>query len=329
MMRLFLYHPSRLRLVVLAASLAGCSAGTQTSIPSSVQSQAHVKAAVASPKVYIADERDSRVAVFSLNGAFVSQIQGSNTDLNEPVGIAVDSKGRIYVAQTNLDVFAPGASGNVKPTITVSNAVRPAGLAIGAHNEIYAVGHAKASIVVYAQPITSSSKPVRKIVGSATQLKTPYGITVDSLGNLWVADSKAKSVLEFASDANGDVAPIRVITGSATMFDIPTDVQISAHGDIYVMDNHFNANQVDIFSPDASGNVAPAGTFQPQPTANWFRGEMRLYRKNLYVSENPLSGSLYALVSKYPVTDRGPVKPVRSIYVNPESYSLTAFVDIH
>src|SRR5581483_3351876 len=326
-MHLSLTRTRRLWALLLPVAFAGCGGGLGAPVPSSFQSQAHVKA-VASPNVYIADSRDSRVAVFSLAGEFVSQIQGSNTDLNEPVGIALDSKGRIYVAQTNLDVFAAGASGNVKPIVTVSNAVRPAGLAVGAHDEIYAVGHAKASIVVYAQPVTSSSKPVRKIAGSATQLKTPYGIAVDSQGNLWVADSKAKSVFEFAPGADGNVAPARVIAGSATTFNIPTDVQISVQGDIYVMDNHFNANQVDVFAPDASGNVAPAGTFAPQPSANWFRGEMRLYRKNLYISENPLSGSLYALVSQYPITDRGAVKPVRSITVNPESYSLTAFVDI-
>lgn len=327
-MLLFPSRAIRLCAFLLPASLAACNSGPQGSLPSPVRSQASVKAPAASPNVYIADSRDSRVVVFTLAGAFVSQIQGSNTDLNLPVGIALDSKGRIYVAQSNLDVFAPGASGNVAPTVIVSNAVRPAGLAVGAHDEIYAVGHAKATIVVYAQPVTSSSKPARKIAGSATLLRNPYGIAVDSQGDLWVADSKAKAVLEFAAGADGNVAPIRIIRGSATTFDIPTDVQIAAQGDIFVMDNHFNANQVDVFPPNADGNVAPIGAFQPQPSGNWFRGEMRLYHKNLYISENPFSGSLYALVSTYPITDRGAVNPVRSIRVNPESYSLTAFVDI-
>lgn len=327
-MRLFSRRMDRLWLFLVPASLAGCVSNAQASIPSAIQSQMRVKPSASSPKLYIADSRDSRVAVFSLGGRFISQIQGSNTDFTEPVGIAVDSKARVYVAQSNLDVFGAGARGNVAPAVIVRNAARPAGLAAGPNDEIYAVGNKKATIVVYAQPITNSSKPVRTIAGSSTLLQTPYGLAVDSQGNLWVADSKAKAVFEFSSTANGDVAPMRVISGAATTFNIPTDVQISQQGDVYVMDNHFNANQVDVFAPDASGNVAPTGSFQPQPSGNWTRGEMRLYRKALYVSENPLSGSTYALVSKYPVTDRGAVKPVRSIYVNPESYSLTAFVDI-
>jgi DNA-binding beta-propeller fold protein YncE len=134
-MLLFPSRAIRLCAFLLPASLAACNSGPQGSLPSPVRSQVSVKAPTASPNVYIADSRDSRVVVFTLAGAFVSQIQGSNTDLNLPVGIALDSKGRIYVAQSNLDVFAPGASGNVAPTVIVSNAVRPAGLAVGAHDE--------------------------------------------------------------------------------------------------------------------------------------------------------------------------------------------------
>ena len=50
-------------------------------------------------------------------------ISGTNTGLNGPTDIALDSAGYLYVGSWNVNsilVFAPGASGNMPPSRTIS-----------------------------------------------------------------------------------------------------------------------------------------------------------------------------------------------------------------
>jgi len=53
----------------------------------------------------------------------VATIAGSNTGLQEPIGIALDGAGNIYIANAlsnTITVYAAGASGNATPTATIN-----------------------------------------------------------------------------------------------------------------------------------------------------------------------------------------------------------------
>ncbi len=53
----------------------------------------------------------------------IDTISGGNTELDSPTGMAFDSSGRLYVANTSGDAvvaFAKGASGNATPVVTIS-----------------------------------------------------------------------------------------------------------------------------------------------------------------------------------------------------------------
>jgi len=53
----------------------------------------------------------------------VATIAGGNTGLQEPIGIALDGAGKIYVTNVvsnSITVYAAGASGNATPTATIN-----------------------------------------------------------------------------------------------------------------------------------------------------------------------------------------------------------------
>jgi hypothetical protein len=96
--------------------------------------------------IYVSDQASTvctpacpAVLIFAAgsNGATVPKaIAGSNTTLNAPTDVKVDSSGKIYVADTSssgagtIKVFAPGASGNVAPTATFTSPGTSMGLGI-------------------------------------------------------------------------------------------------------------------------------------------------------------------------------------------------------
>ncbi len=78
------------------------------------------------------------------NAAPKAVIGGSNTQLDAPAGIAIDSTGNIYVVNTNsnsLNVYAAGSQGNVAPTVTIGGGNTgldgPEGLALDAAGNLY------------------------------------------------------------------------------------------------------------------------------------------------------------------------------------------------
>ena len=76
--------------------------------------------------IYVASFSPALIAVFppgsNGNTAPSYTIAGGNTGLIEPLGLAFDVSGNLYVADRGgaVEVFAPGASGNATPIATIS-----------------------------------------------------------------------------------------------------------------------------------------------------------------------------------------------------------------
>ncbi len=118
-----------------------------------------------------------------LNEAPTATISGSDTGLSFPMGIALDSSGKIYVA-------------NAAPNSVI---VYPAlGSSTGLLNEA----------------------PTATISGSNTGLSNPQGIALDSSGKIYVADEDAASVFVYPALGSStgllNEAPIATISTTMT-----------------------------------------------------------------------------------------------------------------
>ncbi|MFN2527627.1 MAG: NHL repeat-containing protein [Candidatus Baltobacteraceae bacterium] len=91
--------------------------------------------------IYVADKATNQILVFAAgatgNVAPIRIIGGSNTGLNNPSDVLVDSTGKLYVTNSasgngtgNILIFAAGANGNVAPSATVGAPGNVVGLAL-------------------------------------------------------------------------------------------------------------------------------------------------------------------------------------------------------
>jgi hypothetical protein len=250
--------------------------------------------------LYIADILNSVVEKVSPSGpasaptetlsviAGIPNVQGAPTPgpavgsaLDGPVGVAVDSSGNVYIADSGnsvvervtpagmLSVIAgiPGKIG--APTIgpAVQSALGgPTGLAVDGSGDVYIAdptnnvveeltSSGMLSVVagIPGEPGTTSPGPA-----IATPLAEPYGVAVDGSGDLYIADSQNSlvdkvtpagifSVFAGVPSQFGPPTP-----GPATDSDLasPFGVAVDRSGDLYVADT----------LNDAVEEVTPAGT---------------------------------------------------------------------
>jgi DNA-binding beta-propeller fold protein YncE len=113
----------------------------------------------------------------------VQVIQGPDTLLNWPAGLAIDSeRGELFVANDMGDsilVFSTAANGNVAP--------------------------------------------MRVLKGSRTLLRYPNGVALDLKNNeLWVANFGNHAATVYRRDASGNTPPLRVIRSGPLNSNVPT-----------------------------------------------------------------------------------------------------------
>jgi hypothetical protein len=180
--------------------------------------------------LYVSDGFCNCVSVFSktATGAAtpIRLIQGDSTQIDDPIAIAVDSSGYLYIADPfgvsllaptykgpQIEIFAPGATGDVAPvqviTGTASTPLLPiSGMAIAGNAEIY-VNHGF-EIVRYTGTPAGSFVPVNTVIPSATE--TPSSsLSVDDSGNiyvLWLAqDGLTQNISVYTNSATGSATP--------------------------------------------------------------------------------------------------------------------------
>ena len=220
-----------------------------------------------------------------LNEAPTATISGSNTGLNQPLGVALDSTNKIYVAiqaRSTLAIFpALGTSTgmlNEAPSATIgSNLSSPEGIALDSIGNIYVADNGTSSIKVYPPGSNATGAPTATIIGPATTLVYPQGLALDSSRNIYVSnvalnalDNAPGSVLVFPAIGSStgilNEAPLATISGSNTGLAIPQGIAVDSKRNIYVAnDGNFVEPLSDILIYPPLGSST--GTLNETPLA--------------------------------------------------------------
>jgi streptogramin lyase len=225
--------------------------------------------------VYVGDEDDDTIRKISPSGVVTTLAglsgqtgtadgTGSAARFNNPIGVAVDSAGNVFVAdatnQTIRKVTAAGVvttlagqagvPGTQDGTGTGAQFSNPVGVAVDSSDNVYVVDQVGNAIrkVTPAGVVTTfaGEEGVSGSVdgtGSGARFNSPYLITIDGSGNLYVADEKNDEIRE--------ITPAGVVTtiagapkqqghadgtGASASFNDPLGVAVDSSGNVYVAD---------------------------------------------------------------------------------------------
>lgn len=175
-----------------------------------------------------------------------------------PAQAAPDPQGTIYVADyeaNQIDVFAPGATGNVAPLRTIGGASSgingPADVAVDANGDVYSSNFNSSTITEYAPGASGNATPIRTIGGSATGLSQNDDISLAPDGTLYVGNFGGPITI-YAPGATGNAAPVRMITTLTGVDGLGVDATGTLYAD--------TSGGVDVFAPGANGAATPIRT---------------------------------------------------------------------
>lgn len=205
---------------------------------------------VAGDRIYVADTNNKRVQVLDRNGNQIKTIGswGNNPgQFQFPYGIALDSKGRIYVA----DIYIGGISVFDKDgkflnyfaekTPKEKTLLMPAGVYI-ADDKVYVTDVKRNQVLMF-----DINGKLLRVLGkkgrtNPGEFNAPNALTIDQDGNLYVVDTGNQRVQVF--DKNGKFK--KFINGSKdgkgdSIFVNPRGIGVDSRGNLYVVSNltHF------------------------------------------------------------------------------------------
>ncbi|MDR2208701.1 MAG: SMP-30/gluconolactonase/LRE family protein [Azoarcus sp.] len=181
---------------------------------------------------------------------------GGAAQFGAPLGIAADTAGNLYVADTGnhrirkitpageVSTLAGGEKGYADGTGSAARFYEPSGIAIDAAGNLYVTD----GINLRIRKVTPDGA-VSTLAGDkadhakdhALQLQQPSAIAIDAAGNLYVADGANHLILKVTPTgkvstlAGGEVG-FADGTGGVAQFSLPSGIAIDAAGNLYVAD---------------------------------------------------------------------------------------------
>lgn len=219
--------------------------------------------------IFIADTGNDRIRKVTLNDSNITTVAGGGLSnsytglakkafLGMPNGIALDSKGNLFIADNAfmgvLKVDTKGymtrIAGNGKPTNAISTPVsgpatlvaliNPSDVAIDSQDNLYILdGEARILKVDTGGSISTVA---------STDLNFPTSLTLDASGNIYLACPKANRILKV--DTNGNMTTVAGTgtsgysgdggSASSTKLSQPNGVAVDASGNIFIADSGNN-----------------------------------------------------------------------------------------
>ncbi|HLI82174.1 MAG TPA: hypothetical protein VKV03_19435 [Candidatus Binataceae bacterium] len=264
----------------------------------------------ASGKIYVLNSGTSAVTVYPPLGSSagisnetpVAVIGSPKTLLRDPVAIAVDGVGDIYVANQRggpkrpvkdyspgvITIYSAGSNGNVGPAATIKGSATgltyPISIALDAAGDIY-VGNTSryidrqvnyaASIEMFSAGSSGNAMPSAVIVGSQTNIGYPHGIAVDSHQNIYETGFRLSQGSEFSTinvypaGSTGNIAPSIVFDAPGPGLSPENAIALDANGNLCVSNiggGPAGSGIVTVYAAGSIGEVAPINTITSSST---------------------------------------------------------------
>jgi hypothetical protein len=235
-----------------------------------------------SGNVYVADTGNSTIRKIAPGGSVTtfagsagatgtSDGVGSAARFNSPAGVAVDTAGNVYVADTNNDTIRKISAGGSVTTLAGVGGQTGSGDGAGGSarfNSPHAVAVDGSGNVYVADFFNdtireiSPSGTVSTIAGSAGQtgfrdgvgvvarFNQPYGLAVDGSGNVYVADTYNRAIRMIAPGGS-----VTTLNGTQARFLYPQGIAVTSSGTLYLSDGDNQAVLV-----GAAVTAPPGGT---------------------------------------------------------------------
>ena len=223
-----------------------------------------------SGNVYVADEVNTdelyRIQKFSSTGTFLAK-WGTNVSgyeqFDSPHGVAVDSSGKVYIADTWGDAIWKFSSNGTLVGVLGSYGTgdgrfsSPTGVAVDSTKNVYVADTYNDRIQKFSSNGTFLAK-WGSYGEEDGQFKHPEGVAVDSWGNVYVADTDNRRIQKFSS--NGTILA-KWGQGEELWinFGHPSGVAVDSSGNIYVADTGNRIWKLSrSFSPTGIGVFRPS-----------------------------------------------------------------------
>jgi hypothetical protein len=262
----------------VAGSADGVGGAARFNNPSGV-------AADTAGNIYVADTNNSTIRKIA-NGGTVTTFagvagstgttdgSGSAARFNAPAGIAVDSAGNVYVADTNNDSIRKisaagsvttlaGVGGQAGSSDGMGGSARfnsPHAVAVDASGNVYVADFFNTTIrkITSAGSVTTLAGAAGQVgfadgTGVVARFNQPYGIAVDGSGNVYVADTYNRAVRMISPGGS-----VTTLNGSQARFYYPQGIAVDGSGNIYVADGDNQAIMVGgaLTAPPGGAQVA-------------------------------------------------------------------------
>ena len=126
---------------------------------------------------------------------------GSAARFNQPMSVAVDTAGNVFVADMLNDKIRKVTNARVVTTLAGTSLFLPHGVAVDTAGNVFVANTSRdiinkitsAGIVTTLAGLVNSAGSTDGI-GSAARFNNPYGVAVDSVGNVFVADTNNHTI---------------------------------------------------------------------------------------------------------------------------------------
>jgi sugar lactone lactonase YvrE len=126
---------------------------------------------------------------------------GSAARFNQPMSVAVDTAGNVFVADTLNDKIRKVTSAGVVTTLAGTSLNLPHGVAVDTAGNVFVADTFNHTInkITSAGVVTTlagraGSAGSTNGIGSAARFDDPYGVAVDTAGNIFVADTSNHTI---------------------------------------------------------------------------------------------------------------------------------------